>query len=142
MFYYKEKDRSKYSFHLQLSSKKYHEKFNENVGRTLRRKWLIIKLNWRGCHLGANTTVFKIASIYYFPIIVDTVRKCISKCDEWKKNKKKKTTKNCSWTMSSVLLKKNVGKYWYWLRWTILEKRKDDPNQLMAIDQEMSTRRS
>lgn len=38
MFYYKEIDGSEYSFHLQVSSKKYPEKFKENGRRTLRRK--------------------------------------------------------------------------------------------------------
>ena len=45
-----------------------------------------------GCHLGVNKTVSKIASKYYFPNIIDTVRKYIATCDECQKQNKKAKT--------------------------------------------------
>ena len=45
-----------------------------------------------GCHLGVNKTVSKIASKYYFPNIIDTVRKYIATCDKCQKQNKKAKT--------------------------------------------------
>ena len=45
-----------------------------------------------GCHLGVNKTASKIASKYYFPNIIDTVRKYIATCDKCQKQNKKAKT--------------------------------------------------
>jgi hypothetical protein len=45
-----------------------------------------------GRHLGVNKTASKIASKYYFPNIIDTVRKYIATCDKCQKQNKKAKT--------------------------------------------------
>lgn len=135
MFYYKEIDGSEYSFHLQVSSKKYPEKFKENGRRTLRRKCQNYKIELERLSSKCQYDNFQNCINILFSNHCRHCKKCEKKITIRKPKKLFLNYVQClvekEWWEKLVLIK--VDHSW---------KRKDDPNQLMAIDQEMSRRRS